>query len=117
MLALSVPSFGLKHRHGRNVTVAANEKVDDTLLANGDTVRVDGVVNGDLLACGRTVEIRGTIKGDLLTCAQRTVVSGTVEGHIFSFSRSLDLRGQLGRSMYGWVHFNKRRIFIARRRG
>jgi len=103
VLALSLPSFALEHRHGRDVTVAANETVDDTLFATGDTVRVDGVINGDLLAAGQTVEVRGTVKGDLLTCAQRTVVSGTVEGHIYTFSRSLDLRGQLGRSMYGWV--------------
>ncbi len=103
VLALSLPSFALEHRHGRDVTVAANETVDDTLIASGDTVRVDGVINGDLLAAGQTVEVRGTVKGDLLTCAQRTVVSGTVEGHIFTLSRSLELRGELGRSLYGWV--------------
>ena len=100
LLALSLPSFGLERRHGGVVTVAANETVDDTLLATGDTVRVEGVVNGDLLAGGRTVEVRGTVKGDLLTWAQRTEVSGTVEGHIYTFSRSLDLRGQLGHSVY-----------------
>jgi len=31
------------------------------------------------------------------------VVSGTVEGRIFDFSQSLDLDGQLGHSIYGWV--------------
>lgn len=103
LLALSLPSFGLEGRHGGVVTVAANETVDDTLLATGNIVRVDGVVNGDLLAGGRTVEIRGTVKGDLLTWAQRIEVSGTVEGHIYAFAQSLDLRGQLGRSIYGWV--------------
>ena len=103
LLALSLPSFGLEGRHGEVVTVAANETVDDTLLATGTIVRVDGVINGDLLAGGRTVEIRGTVKGDLLTWAQRTEVSGTVEGHIYTFSQSLDLRGQLGRSIYALV--------------
>jgi hypothetical protein len=103
LLALSLPSFGLDRRHGEVVTVAANETVDDTLLATGEIVRVDGVVNGDLLAGARTVEIRGTIKGDLLTWAKRTEVSGTVEGHIYTLSQSLDLRGQLGRSIYGCV--------------
>ena len=103
LLALSLPSFGLERRHGGDVTVAANETVDDTLVATGDTVRVDGVVNGDLLAGGRTVEVRGTVKGDLLTWARRTEVSGTVEGHIYDFSQSLDLDGQLGHSIYGWM--------------
>jgi len=103
LLALSLPGFALERRHGEFVTVAANETVDDTLVAAANTVRVDGVVNGDLLVFGRTVEVRGTVKGDLISCAQRTEVSGTVEGHIYTISHSLDLEGQLGRSIYGLV--------------
>ncbi len=103
LLALSLPSFALERRHGEFITVAANETVDDTLLAAGNTVRVEGVVNGDLLAFGRTVEVRGTVKGDLVSCAQRTEVSGTVEGHIYTLSHSLVLDGQLGHSIYGLV--------------
>ena len=101
LLALSLPGFALERRHSEFVTVAANETVDDTLLAAGDIVRVEGVVNGDLLAFGGTVEVRGTVKGDLVSFAKRTVVSGTVEGNIFNFSNSLDLDGQLGHSLYG----------------
>jgi cytoskeletal protein CcmA (bactofilin family) len=103
LLTLSLPSFGLDRRHGEFVTVAANETVDDTLLAAGNTVRVEGVVNGDLLVFGRTLEVRGSVKGDLVSFAKRTVVSGTVEGRIYNFSQSLDLDGQLGHSIYAWV--------------
>src|SRR2546422_2332417 len=103
LLALSLPSFALERRHGEFVTVAANETVDDTLLAAGNSVRVEGVVNGDLLAFGRTVEVRGTVKGDLVSCAKRTVVSGTVEGRIYNFSQSLDLDGLLGHNLYGFA--------------
>ena len=102
MLALSLPGFALERRHSEFVvTVAANETVDDTLLATGNIVRVEGVVNGDLLAFGQSVEVRGTVKGDLVSFAKRTVVSGTVEGNIYNFSNSLDLDGQLGHSIYG----------------
>src|SRR5438477_263083 len=59
LLTLSLPSFALERRHAEFVTVAANETVDDTLLAAGNTVRVEGVVNGDLLAFARTLEVRG----------------------------------------------------------
>src|SRR5437879_8628802 len=103
LLALSLPSFALERRHAEFVTVAANETVDDTLLAAGNTVRVEGVVNGDLLAFGRTVEVSGSVKGDLVSFAKRAVVSGTVEGRIYNFSQSLDLDGELGHSIYGWV--------------
>jgi len=103
LLVLSLPSFALERRKGEFVTVAANETVDDTLMAAGNTVRIEGVVNGDLLAVGQTVEVSGTVKGDLLTLAKRTVVSGTVEGRIYTFSESLDLDGQLGHSIYGFA--------------
>ena len=101
LLALSLPGFALERRHSDFVTVAANETVDDTLLAAGNIVRVEGVVNGDLLAFGGSVEVRGTVKGDLVSFAKRTVVSGTVEGNIYNFSNSLDLDGHLGHNFYG----------------
>jgi len=111
LLALSLPSFSLERRQGQFVTVAANETVDDTLLATGNTVRMEGVVNGDLLAFGRTVEVRGTVKGDLVSLAKRTMVSGNVEGRIYTFSESLDLDGLLGHNLYGFaqnLHVNDR---------
>jgi hypothetical protein len=104
LLALSLPGFGLEQRHSDFVSVPANETVDDTLLATGNIVRVEGVVNGDLLAFGATFEVRGTVKGDLVSFAtKRTVVSGTVEGHIYDLSNSLDLDGELGQSIYALV--------------
>ena len=104
LLTLTLPGFGLEQRHGDFVNVPANQTVDDTLLATGNIVRVEGVVNGDVLAFGATVEVRGTIKGDLVSFAtKRTVVSGTVEGRIFSLSNSLDLDGELGQNIYALV--------------
>ena len=104
LLTFTLPGFGLEQRHSDFVSVAANETVDDTLLATGNIVRVEGVVNGDLLAFGATVEVRGTVKGDLVSFAtKRTVVSGTVEGNIYSLSNALDLDGGLGHSIYALV--------------
>ena len=111
LLALSLPSHALDRRHAEVVTVAANETVDDTVLAAGRMVRVEGVINGDLLAFGRDVEVRGTVKGDLVSWAQRTEISGTVEGRVYNFSRDFDLDGQLGHSLYGLMqslHVNDR---------
>ena len=103
LLALSLPGFALERRQSEFVTVTANETVDDTLLASGNIVRVEGVVNGDLLVFGGSVEVRGTVKGDLVSFAKRTLVSGTVEGRIYNFSQSFDLEGQLGHSLYGFA--------------
>jgi Putative zinc-finger len=103
LVALSLPSFGLERRHQDFIIVPASETVDDTLLAAGKTVRVEGVINGDLLVFGQNVEVSGTVKGDLVSFAKRAVVSGSVEGHIFSCAQSLDLDGQVGQSIYGWA--------------
>ena len=102
LLMLSLPSLALERRHGEFVTVRANETVDDTLVATGNTVVVEGMVNGDLLVLAQTLEVRGNVKGDLVSLAKRTVVSGTVEGRIFNCSRSMDLDGELGHSLYNW---------------
>ena len=101
LIAFSSTGFALERRHSEIVTVRASETVDDTLLASGNIVRVEGVVNGDVLAFGGTVEVRGTVKGDLVSFAKRIVVSGTVEGNIYNCSNSLDLDGQVGHSLYG----------------
>lgn len=103
LLAVSLPGFALERRHGDFVTVAANETIDDTLVASGNIVRMEGAINGDLVAFGGSVEVRGTVNGDLMTFAKRTAVSGTVKGNIYDFSSSLDLDGQLGHSLYGFV--------------
>ena len=102
LLTLSLPSLALDRRHGEFVTVPANEIVDDTLVATGNAVIVDGVVNGDLLVFAQTLEVRGTVKGDVVSLAKRTMVSGTVEGRIFNCSRSMELDGELGHSLYNW---------------
>jgi len=101
LLAFSLSGFSLERRHTEIVSVRASETVDDTLLASGNIVRVEGVINGDLLAFGGTVEVRGTVKGDLVSFAKRIVVSGTVEGNIYNCSNSLDLDGQVNHSLYG----------------
>jgi len=101
LLSLSLSGYSLERRHSDIVSVKANETVEDTLLAAGNIVRVEGVVNGDVLAFGGTVEVRGTVNGDLVSFAKRIVVSGTVEGNIYDFSNSLDLDGPVGHSLYG----------------
>ena len=53
------------------VTVAADETIDDTLLAVGQTVAIDGTINGDLLAFGQEVTVRGNVTGNLVTGGEK----------------------------------------------
>jgi anti-sigma factor RsiW/cytoskeletal protein CcmA (bactofilin family) len=86
-----------------SVTVPAGETIDDTLLAAGESVAIDGVVTGNLFAFGRRVSVRGTVKGDLITAAQRIEVTGTVEGNVFSFSEEVTYRGAVSRSVHAFA--------------
>jgi cytoskeletal protein CcmA (bactofilin family) len=98
----SSPSFALEQRIGKKgtVTIPAGETVDDSVLATGDTVSMEGVVTGNLLAFGRRVSVRGTVQGDLVACAQRVEIDGTVEGNVLACAEDFTLRGPVGRSLH-----------------
>jgi cytoskeletal protein CcmA (bactofilin family) len=97
------PSFALERRianKGGVVMIPAGETIDDSLLAAGDTVSVDGVVTGNVLAFGRRVSVRGTVKGDLVTLARRVDVDGKVEGNILDLSEDFTARGPVALSLH-----------------
>jgi cytoskeletal protein CcmA (bactofilin family) len=85
------------------VVVRAGETIDDSLVALGDTVVIDGTVTGNLIAAGRRTIVRGTVKGDLVTASKLVEVEGTVEGNVFSAGETVVLRGPVGRSVYGFA--------------
>ena len=104
LVMLAVPSFAVTRRSDHNlVQVAAGETLDDTLIAAGDTVRVEGTIQGDLIAFARRVEVKGTIRGSLITFSQTVDLRGVVEGSLCSLSQTVDLGGQVGRSLYAWA--------------
>jgi hypothetical protein len=97
----SIPAHALTRRADRDVVlIPAGETVDDSLLATGDTVRIEGTVNGDLIAFARRVEVRGTVKGSLISFSQNVDVRGAVDGNVYSFGQTLDFGGVVGRSVY-----------------
>lgn len=89
----------LEARKGPHASVAANETVDDSLLASGDTVTIDGVVTGNLVAAGRRITVRGTVKGDVICWGQTIDLDGTVEGNVYCAGQTTNLRGSVSRSV------------------
>jgi cytoskeletal protein CcmA (bactofilin family) len=85
------------------VTVAADETINDTLLAAGNTVTIDGTINGDLLAFGQEVTVRGNVTGNLVTAAQQVTIEGTVGGSVLSAAEGVLLENaRIGRDLYGF---------------
>lgn len=105
LLAAAAPACrALEVRHSADlVTVGTNERVNDTLVAFGDSIAVDGTVNGDVVAFGRRVVVHGTINGDLITAAESVSVEGTVRGNVIGAGGSIDTTDALiGRNLYGF---------------
>ena len=104
VLALSGVGHALELRHSDGVvTVAAGETIEDTLIAAGQTVAIDGNVNGDLFAFGRTVTIRGNVTGNVISGAETVTIEGTVGGDVIGAGRGVTLRGtHVGRNFFGF---------------
>src|SRR6185503_932140 len=87
-VVIALPSIGhayeIRHNENGAVTVAADETINDTLFAAGQTVTIDGTINGDLLAFGQEVTVRGNVTGNLVTGAQSVTIEGTVGGTVLS---------------------------------
>lgn len=106
LVALAAPASALERRVARSdadsVVVRAGETVDDSLLAMGESVTVDGVVTGNLIAFSRRVTVRGTVKGDLVTGAQRVEIAGPIEGNVVSVSETVSVQGPVGKSLHSF---------------
>jgi cytoskeletal protein CcmA (bactofilin family) len=105
-VVIALPSIGHAFEIRRNegaVTVAADETINDTLLAAGQTVSIDGTINGDLLAFGQEVTVRGNVTGNLITGAQSVTIEGTVGGSVLSGGENVTLENaRIGRDLYGF---------------
>lgn len=99
VLGLAPSVAALEKRTGTNITVPKGQTVDDTLLARGDTINIDGVVTGNLIAFGNRVAIKGTVQGDVICFARSVEVDGTVGGNVYGFAQWVNLRGQVARSV------------------
>ena len=100
--ALPLPSHAFELRKSDGATaVAAGETIDDTLLAVGQTVSIDGDVNGDLLAFARVVTIRGHVAGDVITAGETVEVRGGVDGSVYAAGRGVTIKQmRVGRNLY-----------------
>lgn len=92
----------MRRAEGR-VTVAADETIDDTLIAFGDSVEIDGTVTGDLVAFARRIEVRGDVEGQVITFGRSVNVDGRIGSGLFGFAQTLDLgNADIARNVYGF---------------
>ena len=87
---------------GALITIEAGEVIDDTVIAAGETIRVDGTVNGDLFAFSRRVVVNGDVSGNLVAFAESITVRGEVGGMLLGGSSSLEIdSASVGGDLWG----------------
>ena len=88
-----------------DVVVPAGETVDDTLIAGGERIVIEGTVNGDVIVGGGRVEIHGIVHGNLVAWSQYVEVDGEVGGSVFASGQDVSVRGSVGGSLYAFGQF------------
>jgi len=78
-------------RDENNVTIAASETIDDTLIVAAETILIEGTVTGDVIAAGATIDISGSVGGNLITFAETVNVRGDVGGLALGAASSYNL--------------------------
>jgi cytoskeletal protein CcmA (bactofilin family) len=82
-------------RSGQDITIGANETIDDDLYVFGNNISILGTVRGDVIAFGQSVSIDGTISGDLIAAAGTIAIRGQVGGSVRGAAGSIALSGRV----------------------
>lgn len=62
-----------------NVTIGANEVIEDDVMVFANDFVMDGTIKGDLVVFATTAKINGVVEGDILGTGQEIILNGTVE--------------------------------------
>jgi cytoskeletal protein CcmA (bactofilin family) len=131
LLAIS-PVWSTVTASREQITIGANEVINDDLYWAGDTVTIDGAVKGDAVLAGRLITINGTVEGDLLAAGQAIVINGTVKddariaGQVLQLGNKarvgngvmaagLSLENQAGSTIGGNLYFGGAQALLAGR--
>ncbi len=111
-LFVFVPSaMAFEGRGDENVTIEADEVIEDDLYVGTNKLIVNGTIKGDLVVGASEVLINGTVEGDLWAGGQTIEINGTVMGdaHIGATAVSLGEDAVIGEDLlaFGYSLHNK----------
>lgn len=82
-------------RSGQDITIGANETIDDDLYVFGNNISILGTIRGDVFAFGQSVSVDGTIGGDLIAAANTIAIRGQVGGSVRGGAASIAVSGRV----------------------
>jgi anti-sigma factor RsiW len=83
------------------VRVGADERIDGSLVAMGESVTIDGEIAGDLLAFGKRVQIGGKVEGNLFCAGRDVEITGSVTGSVHCAGMDVRASSAVGGNFYG----------------
>lgn len=66
----------------KQITITANQVIDDDLYLSAETLTIDGTIKGDAVLSGRTITINGAVNGDLIAAGQKITINGVVKDDV-----------------------------------
>ncbi len=87
-------------RRGDSVRIGAEERVDSSLVVQGDDVTLDGSVAGDLLSMSEHLAVRGVVEGNLIASGHDVEITGEVRGNVLVFAGEARIEGKVLGNVY-----------------
>jgi cytoskeletal protein CcmA (bactofilin family) len=103
---IPMPALSSDVRFAKDLTIAANEIVNDDVYLAGERVRIDGTINGDAIVAGSEIIINGVVTGDVMAAGRSITINGKVNDDIRMAGQSIALesKAQIGDDamLAGW---------------
>jgi cytoskeletal protein CcmA (bactofilin family) len=107
LLVFVVPGHAIDVRKAgkgnSSVFIAADETIDDSLVAFADSVDVRGIVTGDLITFARRINIQGAVQGNIIAFGQNVDITGRVDGDIMGFALNIRTGGAVGKNLWAFA--------------
>jgi len=97
LLPGGVAAFVIKT--GDSVVVPKGQTINETLVAVGQTVVVEGEVKGDVICAGQNIDISGTVEGDVICAGQNITLASRVGGSVRGAGQTIKMNGRVGRNV------------------
>ncbi|BAZ41028.1 hypothetical protein NIES4101_69900 [Calothrix sp. NIES-4101] len=76
------PALSINAIAEKQITISANQVIDDDLYLSGEILTIDGTIKGDAILSGSKITVNGTVDGDLIAAGQTITINGTIRDDV-----------------------------------
>jgi cytoskeletal protein CcmA (bactofilin family) len=76
------PALSINAIAEKQITITANQVIDDDLYLSGEILTIDGTIKGDAVLSGKQITVNGTVDGDLIAAGQTININGTIKDDV-----------------------------------